>query len=82
MDALGTGAFPRVRLGVSGPGRAERDLADYVLEPFGEDEREIARALVTLGADAVDAVLDSGVESAMNRFNGRVAAPVQQSEEG
>ena len=74
-EVLGTGAFRRVRLGVSGKGREERELADYVLEPFAEDEEPIVEALVTLGADAVGAVLDDGMELAMNRFNGRVAAP-------
>jgi len=80
-EVLGSGAFPRVRLGVRGEGREERDLADYVLEPFATDEERVAEALVELGADAVETALRDGVEIAMNLFNGRRVASAEQSEE-
>jgi len=73
-DVLGTSAFRRVRLGVRGLGRDDCELAEYVLEPFAEDEKPTVEALVQLGADAVEVILASGMELAMNRFNGRVAA--------
>ncbi len=71
IDVLRTDAFPRVKLGVKGPGRDDAELADYVLEEFEADERPVADALVDLGADAVEAVFEQGFETAMNRFNGR-----------
>jgi len=70
MDAIGTGEFPRIRLGVRGEEREARDLADYVLEPFLEEERATAAALVELATQAVEAWLRDGLDSAMNRFNG------------
>jgi PTH1 family peptidyl-tRNA hydrolase len=69
IDALGTRAFPRIRLGVRGVGREDRDLADYVLLPFEREEEATAEELVGLGAEAVDAVLDRGVAEAMNHCN-------------
>jgi PTH1 family peptidyl-tRNA hydrolase len=70
IDALRTDGFPRVRLGVRGEGRDDMELADYVLEAFDPDEIPVSERLVQTGADAVEALLADGIESAMNRFNG------------
>ena len=70
LDVLRDPGFPRVNLGVRGSAREERDLADYVLEPFAPDEREIVSAMVERGAEAVRALLREGTEAAMRRFNG------------
>lgn len=68
---LGTVAVPRLRCGVgaSSPGT---DLADHVLDGFGEDERDGARLLVARAADAVRAVASVGYDRAMSLVN---AAP-------
>jgi PTH1 family peptidyl-tRNA hydrolase len=81
VDSLGTGTFPRIRLGVRGEERYGTDLADYVLEPFAPDEVPVADALIELGADAVEAAVSEGMERAMNLFNGRSVAPTEQTEE-
>ena len=65
----------RVKLGVKGENREESDLADYVLRPFEPGERAIVEPMIDLGAEAVEAVVASGIEAAMNLFNGRSAAP-------
>ena len=75
MDVLRSPDFGRVKLGVKGAGREESDLADYVLRPFEAEERGVVDSMIELGAEAVDAVLERGVEAAMNAFNGRSAAP-------
>ncbi len=74
IDALGTREFPRIRLGVRGSGREDAVLADYVLEDFAEEEREIVDRLVILGADAVETVLSEGLDSARGRFHGPARA--------
>ena len=54
-------------------------LADF--EPV---ERPIADALVELGVEAVCAVIEQGLEPAMNSYNARFVAPddrVRRSEE-
>ena len=75
MDVLRSSDFGRVKLGVKGEGREESDLADYVLRPFAPEELPVVAPMIELGAEAVEAVMASGVESAMNAFNGRSAAP-------
>jgi len=69
MTALGTGDFPRMKLGVKGDGRDAADLADYVLEDFAADEWPTVSDLVTIGSDAAEAFIATGLEAAMNRFN-------------
>lgn len=73
VEVLGTGSFPRVKLGVLGEGRHSRDLADYVLDAFLPDERPVVLRMVELGADAAGAVLRDGVEAAQSAFNGASA---------
>jgi len=70
IDVLGTGAFARVRIGVRGAGRHERELADYVLDEFDAGELPIAEQLADLAAEAVEFLLGHGLEAAMNRYNG------------
>jgi len=71
IDGLQTERFPRVRLGVRGVARGGADLADYVLLPFDRDEHPAVAVLVDHGADAVQAILEDGLEAAMNIFNAR-----------
>jgi PTH1 family peptidyl-tRNA hydrolase len=71
IEVLGTSDFPRLRLGVCGAGRGEQDLSDYVLDGFLRDEMAVAEELADLAADAVEVIVREGLETAMNRFNGR-----------
>lgn len=62
--------YARLRIGVGRPTSRDPDaVADYVLERFGEP-REQVQELVTRAADAVEAWLTDGLETAMNRVNG------------
>ena len=70
VEVLGTGAFPRVKLGVLGEGRHSRDLADYVLDRFHPDERPTVETMVERGAAAVETVLRDGVLAAQRAWNG------------
>ena len=68
MDALGDGAFGRIRIGI-GPKPDSLPLANYVLGPFSDDERQDLKDVVHRAADAVEMVCAAGVEQAMNCFN-------------
>ncbi len=68
INALGTEAFPRVRIGIGQPPEA-MDLADYVLSPPPPDERELLLQAVQRAADACEAWLAEPIEQVMNRFN-------------
>jgi PTH1 family peptidyl-tRNA hydrolase len=65
---LGTGAFPRLRIGV-GRGDTRRNLSDHVLTKFDADERAVVDEAVARAADASEAFVADGMAVAMNRFN-------------
>lgn len=60
--------FPRVRIGIGRPPEGW-ELADYVLGRFGSEDGKIVGESITAAADAVAAIIKSGVESAMNKYN-------------
>ena len=67
-SALGTQDFLRLRIGIGRPGRGDRrSVSDYVLSNF--DPEEDVDALVERSADAVEAVVRDGLETAQARFN-------------
>ena len=70
---LGTKAFPRLRLGV-GPLPSLWDPADFVLSRFSQEEQPGVIEIVTRAAEALDLVLNVGVERAMNSVNARKKA--------
>jgi PTH1 family peptidyl-tRNA hydrolase len=68
IEALGTQAFPRLRVGIDRP-PGSMDPADYVLRDFGAAERKDLGFHVDRAADAVEALLAEGLERAQNTFN-------------
>jgi len=75
IEALGTEAFPRIRLGV---GREEQGgLTGHVLGKFDEKRRELVRTMVGAAADAVQCLTEKGLNEAMNRYNGWNAEEAQ-----
>ncbi|MEA2446817.1 MAG: peptidyl-tRNA hydrolase, family [Actinomycetota bacterium] len=68
---LGTKDFIRVRVGVSRP-PGRQDAADYVLSEFSSNERKVLPEVVERAADAVELILERGVERAMNDINTKV----------
>ena len=69
VQNLRTTAVPRLRLGI-GAAPDDCELTDFVLSPFRDDEEEGAERMIQHAADAADAWLVEGVESAMNKYNG------------
>lgn len=70
-ERLGTNEFPRVRLGIGRPPQGV-EVADYVLSPFRKDEMEALEEILAKGLSSVEAIIENGVEFAMNRFNSAV----------
>ena len=65
---MGTQEFPRVRIGV-GAKPDRMDLADYVLRRFSQVERPVMEDAFEEAAEAAIAVVEDGIDAAMNRFN-------------
>lgn len=70
IEALGTGQFPRLRIGIGRP-PAGVDPVDFVLERFTSDERPAIDAAIARAAEAALAVATDGLPAAMNRYNVR-----------
>ncbi len=70
IQHLGTSDFTRVKIGIGGD-RGHKDLADYVLSTFNGDEREVIDDMIELAEKAVVTIVDDGVETAMNEYNGK-----------
>ncbi len=81
IEQLGTRDFPRIRVGV-GRGAGARDPTGHLLGRVRAAEREVFAETVERAADALETVLEDGVDEAMNRFNGLlpVAAEEEDSE--
>jgi peptidyl-tRNA hydrolase, PTH1 family len=69
---LHTDEFLRVRIGVDKPPSKEQG-ADHVLRRMPKRDRIELDIAVQEAADAVEAILEDGVDAAMNRFNTRDA---------
>ena len=63
-------SFARIRIGVGKPKTKEQG-ADHVLSRFGKRDREQMAVTIEEAADAVEMILEHGVDAAMNRYNGR-----------
>jgi len=65
---LGSPDFLRLRVGVGRPGRGDpRDVADFVLAAFAPEDE--GAALVGRAADAVESLIELGLDETQTRFN-------------
>lgn len=70
IEYLGTDAFPRLKIGVGSAPR-EGGMVEHVLGRFSPEEAEEVEKVLAFAQDGVDCSLSAGLETAMNRFNGR-----------
>ena len=71
IERLGTDRFARMRVGIGRP-PGSMDPADYVLTRFSVIEWDIMQRVLKEAAAAVSVFIEHGLETAMNRFNGRI----------
>ncbi|MCS6936295.1 MAG: aminoacyl-tRNA hydrolase [Candidatus Bipolaricaulota bacterium] len=70
IEALQTEEIPRLRLGI-GSEQPLRELSDYVLAPFSEEEAQHLPEFLARAAAAIECFVQHGIEAVMNRFNVR-----------
>ncbi len=68
INSLGTQDFYRVRIGIGRP-PDRMDPAAYVLQRLRKKELESISFAVADAADAVEEIIQSGLEKAMNKYN-------------
>jgi PTH1 family peptidyl-tRNA hydrolase len=73
---LGSEGFPRIRVGIGRPtlgdGSAATDrdrIVEYVLDRFSAEEEQMIGPAIEEVIDAIDCVVQEGVQPAMSRFN-------------
>ena len=67
IQACGTNDFIRILMGIGHP---EKDqVIDYVLSKPKKDEKEVLDQSVYDAADAMDSLLQNGLDETMNQFN-------------
>ncbi len=70
INELGTMGFPRLRIGIGGG--EINDLVEYVLGEFTPQEEEILKKVLELTCDAIECILQEGLDRAMSKFNSLV----------
>lgn len=62
--------FPRIKVAV-GKKPSYMDLANFVLSGFSEQEVKIIEEEVKLASDAIEMILEEGIEKSMSMFNSK-----------
>ncbi len=68
LATLGTDQFSRLKVGIGRPAPGV-DPADYVLEPFTQDETTVIETSVDQAVLALECLMVEGIDAAMNKFN-------------
>ena len=66
--SFSTADYFRIRMGIGRP-IADQDPADFVLKPFSKEERKELGEFTTRGADAITALVLTGMDKAQTAFN-------------
>jgi peptidyl-tRNA hydrolase, PTH1 family len=69
IQHLGSTDFLRVRIGIGKPDTKEM-TERHVLEPFSREEMKCLNGVVTTAGLAIREIVSSGIQTAMNRYNG------------
>ena len=68
IAALGSEAFPRLRVGIGHPENA--DVVEYVLSDWSAAEQPVMAKVMEMAAEAALFAVEAGIAAAMNRYNG------------
>jgi PTH1 family peptidyl-tRNA hydrolase len=72
IGSIGSMEFARLKIGIGRPENAgieRRDVIDHVLSDFDAVDRKIAEEAIDRAVEAVEAIIEQDLETAMNQFN-------------
>lgn len=78
---LGSDRFLRVKMGIGRPEAGEQP-EDYVLGAFPDEQVERLPQFLMRGAEALECILEQGIDRAMNLFNTRIRGEGEEAEQG
>lgn len=70
IGAINSQSFPRVKVGVGAKPHPDYELADWVLSNFTKEEEKALAPAIAYAAQAALEIVQNGVPSAANKFNG------------
>ncbi len=70
IQGLGSGDFPRIRMGIGAPRPAE-NLVHFVLGKFSKKDWDLMEEAIGQAVKGLDLFLEQGIDKAMNRVNVR-----------
>jgi PTH1 family peptidyl-tRNA hydrolase len=77
---LGTRSFARLRIGI-GRAPGAREITGYVLGRFNSTESVRADKVIAVACDQAETWLNTGIQTAMNQFNGIIADSADERKE-
>jgi PTH1 family peptidyl-tRNA hydrolase len=77
MTCIGRSDFIRLKVGIGRPvnDSDQEDIINYVLGEMKTDETKLLLALLPRTAEALECLLSSGLENAMNNYNRSFTPP-------
>ena len=78
VQMLSDDGFPRIRVGIGNEKKG--DLIDFVIGGVSKGEMELLREGVTQASKAAAAIVEKGIEKAMNEYNNKKKKPKKQKE--
>ena len=76
IERTGSSDFVRLRIGVGRDPRSRSNVIGHVLGKFSPEDRQAMDEVVATAAEAVGAIENENLETAMNRYNGWTAPAV------
>lgn len=78
VQMLSDDGFPRIRVGIGGEKKG--DLVDFVIGGVSKSEMELLKEGVVQASKAAAAIIEKGIEKAMNEYNTKEKKPKKQKE--
>ena len=77
VQHINSTAFPRIRIGMGGP---KGDIVDFVIGGMSKAESEVLKETVDKAAEAIDCIIEAGIDMSMNRYNTKKKTKKEKNE--
>ena len=78
---LGLKEYARQKIGIGRLEKSEREISNYVLGKFSDNEKRLLDQVLDRAVDQLECWMHSGIQRAMNQFNGAIGAPMPKDRE-